>query len=50
MDLGRGASFIYIYATPTPPETHSMIPPPKTLFRAVFVVDAKHPPVGPDFA
>ena len=24
------------------------ISPPKTVFRAVFVVDAKHPPIGPD--
>ena len=42
---------IYIYMLP-PPQRHTfcMISPPKALFRAVFVVHAKHPPIRPDFA
>ena len=44
---------IYIYIRyPTLPQepTFCMISPPKTLFRAVFVVYAKHAPIGPYFA
>ena len=54
---------IYIYMLPpppapekptffriSPPNTFFRISPPNAVFRAVFVVDAKHPPIGPDFA
>ena len=42
--------YIYIYAYAPQRPTFCMISPPKTLFRAVFVVDAKHAPMGPVFA
>ena len=43
-------TYIYICYPPPPEPTFCMISPPKTLFRAVFVVDANYAPIGPDFA
>ena len=42
--------YIYIYFFFLHPPEKPMISPPKTLFRAVFVADAKHVPIGPYFA
>ena len=45
--------YVYIFAKATPPPqrpTFCVTLPPKTLFRAVFVVDVKQPPISPDCA
>ena len=41
---------VELFATSPPNLIFHMISPPTALFRAVSVVDAKHPPIGPDFA